>query len=1115
MTATREKVSIAPETSTKVLRGDAASSKSSATERSKTLDVRLTNHNPFSVVVHGLTLAQRRGARLIAFGHSGPITLRANTTSRVTLRATGEKPRRARTSSAGLTGQPEPRFALTVPDDELFEALGLMERLDPLSLDSCVEPSAQPHWRCEAFAAMGAGEHDPPSTALSVTDASLERGRAIALSHHDADNMRAASQFTARLLNMEAMLRREHRLANANRYTLPALHRQSKLATHLSEQLSPLLCVHERDAILSALDTRRHDALRAYANLASIPALQRCFEAPAQARLTQAAIDADEIPLAVFIAKPYKRGVETPEPFKTALIIEARRFAERWWQNHRGQEDDTYGLSKSLDGLTQLRALEPSHETLALLAPVASALADDAGRLARERHFSRAQVALAQLERAKALAAGMHFDPSMEDIAQMARSQVAYYEGRFTFHYRRSHGDDEDILDEAEAHFSEAQLYAPVTARAYLTGIALMRRQLFILALCLVFALVGIALVNSPLWRRARMWHRLRWTQLMARTSVRFEGQAWDLLTRLAVLRERGPRYDTTIGQIAGRLMEMASDKQEHALMREAVSQLQQLSADAIPQPWRTAEEALEHLGVTDHLIEAWGQAGAPLATSDLVTVVAMMEESYQSDLARRVAKIALASARFQEQAQRHARRDALKGPYEALCAELKALIELSSVDQAGQRSVIQNALRTHLGMLTAAVGPSLEASPAQAWAQTWAMLRTLADDLPGVTEAGLGDGLLMSAAAAAPLTDAVALFQQMSAPHARREGFSDEAFGAALWTAAQRARLPVPDPEDDVQTYIARKRAALMALAQLDNLLTDHLSQDKALAPRLTLAILRRLGSQLGHRAGLDAEYDDDMRSLFEQARRRASSSVTQDDADKRRVALLAATLDLLTPGDWGFDAMVDDAVGEDLVHFQLLEALDHYAAGRRLEAAAGLACADPTHARPAQAARLLCARATVAASIGQTSAALAALRRAVSLSVPQAESIVIDRTAARLLNAALADRALSDDDALATIVARGAMAALADQSLPQPTISWGSMAAWLAQRGHLEAAGLAAGHSARHEGDDRSARMRQATWRALSQAALSAGRYDEARHWIIMSHDGNTKTTQSPVMS
>ena len=235
------------------------------------------------------------------------------------------------------------------------------------------------------------------------------------------------------------------------------------------------------------------------------------------------------------------------------------------------------------------------------------------------------------------------------------------------------------------------------------------------------------------------------------------------------------------------------------------------------------------------------------------------------------------------------------------------------------------------------------------AWAKAWAMLQPQAHRLDDALEAGCGDSLVMSAAAAAPLPDAVALLKAVACEKAHHEHLNDDTFEAALWTAAQRARLPVPDAIADPQAHIAQKRAALLALADLDNLLTDHMPQDKALAPRLKLAILRRLGGQLDHQTGLDVEYEDDMRALFEMAKRRVSWPVAQDDVERDQIATLAATLDLLTPGDWGFDAMVADASGHDLVHFQLLEALDHYAAGRRLEAAAGLASADPGQAQQA----------------------------------------------------------------------------------------------------------------------------------------------------------------------
>jgi hypothetical protein len=313
----------------------------------------------------------------------------------------------------------------------------------------------------------------------------------------------------------------------------------------------------------------------------------------------------------------------------------------------------------------------------------------------------------------------------------------------------------------------------------------------------------------------------------------------------------------------------------------------------------------------------------------------------------------------------------------------------------------------------------------------------------------------------------------------------------AALLTAASRASLPASAPGAALEEARQQIKRDQRALAALDDLLAEHLRPEEALDARLRLALLRRLG---GASLGLLGQaYEADREELFALARQHRDRPVT---------AALAASLDLLTEGDWGFDQDVARAQGAQRDGFGLLEALDHLAGGRSLEAAQVLLQVQEDQESAGRRARLRTARAVVAASIGQHRAAREALLAALEAASEAGGAAleVVDRAASRLLGSVLEAREVSVE--LLESASRGWLARLGEA----PPQGWLSLAAHLAPGGSVELALFLLQRWDAEEGGEGSLWQRQQLLVGLSRRALSQGDYTLARRCAILSSSETT---------
>ncbi len=1017
-------------------------------------EVRLVNNNPFTVVVRDLEMSQLTNDGLERLSvHNNEIYLRSKQVQVV--RMTAGPVRRAKTSLL-QSGQPQPRFAVFV-EDATIEQLG--------AYTMAMAAQEQPGW------------YTPPKPAqLPEHQETSECG------NDDAINVNVeplGSAWTAGI--METMLHNQIHAARASGYKRLSLLEQSKeVVAKDRRRLTPMACsVESRQLSAASGDEAEVLSLDRFAALHQAAehdkGLLSCFSPALMGELATRALKHGRHRLAVSIAEPFANGVMTPEPFRDILVENAFDDVDRWWKAYEDFDEGSYALASVMDRLDKLYELDPANPGMSrLLSQTLWYSAKEARRSAREKDFPQARYILDLMERADRPLRTMRTPHKYPDLLDTTRADVDYAEARHIFHYRRG---SHEMLDEADRLFEKASAHHPTSARLYQFGIVLFRHQFTALGAVLLFImLVWLGLRSQTLarWRvRLKMWR----LNLTARDDNDPKGteQAWRVLTDLMALKDDDLANARFKGLAAARLTQTAMDHMEDQnLLAEAARQMGQLQAPNRPVWWQSSLGALNQMAT---------EIDAGADHQRLHKHKIMVERAFGP--AQSMAAAALVhEARCRQMAKGGARRAELHHQYTTAVESLTMAADDERLDVE-----LGDLMSARLGSLQAAMGPALEGH--RAWSDAWNRLEGLDASAFGPT---VVHSRTMAAAAAAPLEQAVEAIENTAA-------LDIDQRRAALVLTARRASLPLPDTQGNPSQHAQRQRAALMALARLDNLLTQHVSPREALEARLRVAILRRLGGHATGQLDADVEYRDDITELFEQAR--------QPNASDHAVQL-ASVLDLLTEGDWGFDDAVAAAQGAQRSLFQLLEALDHHAAGRDIQAAAALADMNPEAASEPRAVRLLCARALVAAQLGQLKAATSALGRAADQARTESALATVERTAARLLGVLLVDVEQDGADAQTIeALALGVIGALADGTRSAPVVPWHRLALVLIGCGRSQEAWLALQRSHALESDPNAVQARKEVLMELSRLELLSGNYDKASKYVMMAENGSLIAT------
>jgi len=786
-----------------------------------------------------------------------------------------------------------------------------------------------------------------------------------------------------------------------------------------------------------------------------------CFDEGAWGTVATDALETGESALALRVARRYEAGARTPSPFREVLVRDAiqRLDAAEALLRQSDQRQELAAvepLADAFDAVNALQRVAPDHPRLSDRVALTQRTGEQIAARVDGLGFEDAAVLLELLQRAVDASGTGAEQALVRSTLDDADGLYAYSLGKFYYHHRRTRAEDRA---QAHALLDRGAVYAPVRARVYQLGLVFVEYQF-----TAIFGLIGLVLAGLG-FARSRAFERLRargglWRAAwLARAGQRHGALEayWSVLSRMLGADQPGPADRRLQAAAAVGVLDMAQTLGDPREAQEARNFLQRIEPALRPPMWRSPEAPLLEMDVLCRGRVDGASLGRVIANAELI------EQLFGDGPEARLARAMTLDARCRADAAQRAPYDDASQAYDALMG--------ADVPDAVQRRAVRRA-----AMLTAQRGPALLDDPACAWTRVWSLLR---HDPPAADDHGLMAGWTMAVAVAAPLDAGLPVFEEAAG------ALSPTVLDACLREAALRAKLPESD-------------ADLKALATLDDLITEHLRGPDALDARLRLAVLRRLGGATSGADGDVRAFVDDRDALLAEARRQTGRPTT---------VALAAVLDLLTPGDFGFDRYAEQSRGAERTLFALIEALDHTSAGRHVEAASVLANADPyaEGIRPARACRLQAARATVAAAMGLRRPALLAVAR--GLEIPGAAEVdrrVLGRTAARLLPWALAEDALEPHTAL---LEAAALAILDDPTLAWPRLSLSELGGVLAGVGARTTAARVLERAAEVDGAAL-APQRAAAWHHLCRLAVAARDYTNARQCAIVAEGQAVRT-------
>lgn len=846
-------------------------------------------------------------------------------------------------------------------------------------------------------------------------------------------------------------------------------------AQALARALPERVCAHERALVLESLGGEPgraavREALRRFEQfMAHAPpgSPQRgCVGEEVLREVVAAELEHGERYRAVALSQEYDRGAETPEPFRTALLGEALERLER----HRALPDRLLAQKAMID----VHTFAPEHPETARWMELMRGLAQDAVTEAQDYAFGDAYYALESLTRGveRMRRAPLPTLPLAEELLRETSSAVAWERARYQYHYKLH---EEGMIEAARQSFEEARAHAPVMTQLYLVGIVFFEHQFSILFVVLLSLGAMILLVRSRTFWRWRMGAALWRAQALAWSGRRHASREafWFVLNQV-LANARGAQPDLKLQAHA------ASGVLEQARLLGDVHEVAEVSKHFVgleslyrPGSW----------GAPTELLQAAATVAPTAGRPDLARLEAnrrLIQELFPDTPEAKMADALLSEARCRLS------RDEER---EACYAEATARYEVVLAADGLTREVSEGA-RQRLGVLAAQLGPSSE-GPERAWRRAWEALREeRAEPGRGVSADGLIRARAMAAAAGGSTREAIEALTE-SAPTLEATEAGQELLCAALLCAARRAELPLAQPGEPRESA----SDALKALAELDNMLTARVRGAEELDARLRLAILRRVGGAAMGLREQDVEYEGDLEALLARARESSHRATTR---------VLASVLDVLTPGDWGFDAYAEAARGVEGALFALLRALDAHVQGQELEAAAALANINPDEPGLPEhvQVRLLATRALVAAAVGQARSARTALGRAASRAVTARDEAVVDVTAARLLGVLFEGSDPCEDAKRGTLWVDGVLLAHASRgfmraSVPEPPLPWSALGRLLAERGQAEAAVQALERSAARSDERSRCHERAIAWRLLCHRAFLSYDYDRASRY------------------
>ncbi|MEL6180257.1 MAG: hypothetical protein AAFS10_14950, partial [Myxococcota bacterium] len=663
----------------------------------------------------------------------------------------------------------------------------------------------------------------------------------------------------------------------------------------LARALPERVCLHERERIRAVGSASGHGPIlralkrfEAFMHHAPPGSPQRgCLDKETLGRVVAAELEHGQLYRAVAIARDFDRGASTPEPFRSALI----RMAVDDIKRHRRQADALLAQK----AMMELHTFDPDHPVLASWGALMESLSEQARMQASDYAFADAFYALESLSQGveHLRRAPNRSLPGAEALLRETTAAVAYEQARYQYHYKLH---EEGMIATTRQSFRKAEAHAPVATRFYLVGVYFFEHQFTILFTVLVLIGAMILVVRSRAFWRLRiglgLWqaHALAWSGRRHASREAF----WSVLSQV-LASTRGAQPDLKLqAQAASGVLEQARQLGEVHEIAEASKHYVGLESLYRPKIW----------GSPQRLMEAAAQsipAEGPIDQARLEANRRLMQELFPRTPEARLADALCSEAECRQVWSAHGDLD---GAYTEVVTRYEAVLK-SAPDAAWAKGVYQR-----LGVLAAQLGPSAE-GPEQAWSRAWRSLQE-ADQTPwwGVEPELLSVARTMAASAGGTTRDAVEVVQEVL-PILQSSPRGQALLRSALLCAARRAQLPLVEPGQP-QPPAAE---ALMALAALDNMITAHVEGPEALDARLRLAILRRLGGAANGHGNRDIEYHDDREELLTLAHTHRHRSTT---------LALASVLDVLTPGDWGFDDHAETARGAEGALFALLGALD-----------------------------------------------------------------------------------------------------------------------------------------------------------------------------------------------